>query len=489
VRDFVSRTLALSPNPSPARGRGELFIAFAVLLALPHFASAQTDAGQNSDLDLIPQSVLKPQAEAQAAPRGGGRFYLEDAFTRAWLHSDLAVALPSNLPQTSGYTWQNRSSFDALDQWTLAPHLIGSLSDRFNLFEESDFDLDSSQTASNDLREAYLTWEPAERRYLEAGRINLREGVALGFNPTDFFRARTQVAQASLDPSALRENRLGSFMLRAQSIWNGGSASLVYAPQLESPRPLQEPPPIAFNPQIDRTNGDSRLMATLSWELLDLSPQLLLFHEGSQTRYGLDLSHTVGQSIVAYAEWAGGRQLPEAAQAVAFAERTGGLPPDLPPLPGGSDKSFRNDASVGASWTSAAKVTLNLEFHYHQAGFSNDQWHSWFADGAAAAGQPVLLDGLWFIRAYASDRQDSLTRRRIFFRADWADAFVERLELSGFALVDNDGSTLAQASASYSWSDHWSSAAYLTGYFGGPRTEFGSLPQRGSATISVTRYF
>ena len=459
------------------------------LLFLPCFALAQTSSGQNNDLDLIPQSVLQPQPEAQAAPHSGGRFYLEDAFTRAWLHSSLAVPLPAYPPQTGDYTWQNRSSLDAMDQWTPAPHLLASLSDRFNLFEESDFDLDSSQTAANDLREAYLTWEPMERRYLEAGRINLREGVALGFNPTDFFRARTQVAQASLDPSALREDRLGSFMLRTQTIWNGGSASLVYAPQLESPRPLQAPPPVAFNPQIDRTNGDTRLMATLSWEVLDLSPQLLLFREGSQTRYGLDLSRTIGQSVVGYAEWAGGRQLPEAAQAQDFAARTGGLPPGLPPLPGGTGKSFRNDVAVGASWTSAAKVTLNLELHYHQAGFSENQWRTWFSDGAAAAAQPVVTEGLWYVRSYASDRQDSLTRRRIFLRADWADAFVERLELSAFALVDNDGSTLAQASASYAWSDQWSGAAYFTGYFGGPRTEFGSLPQRGSATLSVTRYF
>lgn len=450
---------------------------------------AQTATGQNSDLDLIPQSVLQPQAEARSAPRGGGRFYLEDAFSRAWLDSDLAVPLPPNLPQAAGYTRQNRSSFDAMDQWTLAPHWIASLSDRFNLFEQSDLDLDSSRTAGNDLREAYLTWEPLERRYLEGGRINLREGVALGFNPTDFFRARTQVAQASLDPSALREDRLGSFMLRAQGIWNGGSASLVYAPQLQSPRPLQAPPPVAFNPQIDRTNGASRLMATLSWEMLDLSPQFLLFREGSQTRFGLDLSRTVGQSMVAYAEWAGGRQLTEAAQALAFAARTGGLPPQVPPLPGGTARSFRNDVSVGASWTGSAKVTLNLEFHYHQAGFSDDQWRDWFAEGTAGASQPLVLDSLWYVRAYASDRQDPLTRRRIFLRADWVDAFVERLELSGFALVDNDGSTLAQASASYAWSDRWSSAAYVTGYFGGPRTEFGSLPQRGSAIVSVTRYF
>jgi len=65
----------------------------------------------------------------------------------------------------------------------------------------------------------YLTWEPAASTYLEAGRINLRNGAALGFNPTDFLKTRTLVGQASLDPSAARQNRLGTAMVRGQKIW------------------------------------------------------------------------------------------------------------------------------------------------------------------------------------------------------------------------------------------------------------------------------
>ncbi len=456
-----------------------------MLLALTSTAvSADTD--QNSDLDLIPQAVQQALPNTAPARLSKGRFYIEDAFSRAWSRS--GVAMPP--PASAGYTWQNRTSFDAIDQWNLAPTLSARLSDRFDVLKESDFDFISSQTVRNELREGYLTWEPATRRYLEAGRINLRNGVALGFNPTDFFRSRSQLPQTSLDPSALRENRLGAAMVHAQSIWNDGSLSLAYAPQLQQPRPLQAPPPSALNPQFDRSNGSSRWLLSMSWHMADLSPQALVFREGNQTRLGLNLSQGIGRSIVAYAEWAAGPQLPLAAEAEAFGKQTGALPADAPLLIGSADRRFRNDLAAGASWTDAAKVTVNLEYHYHQAGFSHGDWQEWFAKEDAQGDVAGTKEALWYLRAYASDRQDPATRQQIFLRVDWADAFLSKLELSTFGIIDtDDGSSLIQASVKYDASARWTVAAYLEEYVGGRHSEFGSLPQSGGVILSVILYF
>ena len=46
------------------------------------------------------------------------------------------------------------------------------------------------------------------------GRINVRNGAALGYNPTDFFRSGALRSVVSIDPNSLRENRLGTVMLR-----------------------------------------------------------------------------------------------------------------------------------------------------------------------------------------------------------------------------------------------------------------------------------
>jgi len=65
-------------------------------------------------------------------------------------------------------------------------------------------------------------------------------------------------------------------------------------------------------------------------------------------------------------------------------------PDDAPdPLPPGGAKRFRNEASVGASYTVAAKITFNLEYHYNEAGFSRRDWRRWFDAGGSAAAAPA----------------------------------------------------------------------------------------------------
>jgi hypothetical protein len=54
------------------------------------------------------------------------------------------------------------------------------------------------------------------------------------------------------------------------------------------------------------------------------------------------------------------------------------------------------------------------------------------------------------IRGYALDQQEPLTRHSLFLRADWIDAFIPHLEITGFINTDlYDGSELAQIAAEY----------------------------------------
>lgn len=76
-------------------------------------------------------------------------------------------------------------------------------------------------------------------------------------------------------------------MLRARSFWDGGSCSLLNAPELRSSRPLQNPFPAGFNPQFDRTSGSTRLLFSLGFGLAQPSPPVLVF-EGEQTCFRLN---------------------------------------------------------------------------------------------------------------------------------------------------------------------------------------------------------
>jgi hypothetical protein len=483
------------------RGQGKSFsgvqddvktwlIVLAVLVSAPLLA-VPAIASEDNDLGLIPPAAFAaptpPPAESS-----NGRFYVEDAFTANSLRDNLLVSVPSS---DRPFDWQNRTSFDGLYEWRLNDSLHFNLSDRLNLLGENDTQFPSREIYRNDFREGYLTWEPAPQIYLEAGRINVRNGVALGFNPTDFFKTRSAVSIASIDPSARREDRLGTAMLRGQWIFGSGSLSVTEAPKLTNPTPLvltNFPP--SLDPGFGKTNGESRLLLTASYDFgHDISPQFLFLRDDAETRYGFDLSRNIGQSIVAYAEWAGGRQQSLAARAEAFEIRTVGIgtgppPASLPPSLG-DGAGFANDLAVGGSWTSENNMTVNLEYHYHQTGLDRAQLRQGFDLGQA--GTPSGLDGAFlFLRSYAADQQEPLARQEAFLRIDRTDAFVRDLELSALAFVDlYDGSTLGQITASYNFTNTWTLGAYLIASPGSARSEYGSLPQAESFILQVKYFF
>jgi hypothetical protein len=448
----------------------------------------EANAEEDSDLDRIPAITPAPSAppSTDVGTADQHKVFWETAGAAAGFRSNLAAPLPAGSSRTNA---EARSSIDltAHQEWT--DRLSATVSDRADLRLRDDLSLPSHQMIANNLRETYLTFEPLSRTYVEAGRINQRDGIALGFNPTDFFKTRSLVAQANADPSALRNNRLGTFMVRGQTLWDDGSMGVIAAPKLADAAPVSVTDDGGLSLHADRTNAANRLQLLVSQEVGDFSPQASLYHEDNRTCWGLNLSHPLGQSIIIYGEWAGGRQEGMMAEAIAFGKKTGTIPA-MAATPGFANASatFRNDAAIGFSWTSSEKVTINLEYLEHQAGLSRRDWNAWFASGST--GNPATRGLLWYLRSYAADQQTLLSRRQIFLRADWTDAFVSNLELTAFAFVNpDDGSLLSQISANYDLSEHWSFGAFLSTRQGSTRTEQGSLPEENTITLQAVRYF
>ncbi|MBV8537303.1 MAG: hypothetical protein JO128_17010, partial [Alphaproteobacteria bacterium] len=206
-----------------------------VLLALV-LGAAAAFADENSDLDLIPEAASKPQPQApdaSAASAANQRIYLENAVTGTARRGNLRVPFPPPKPSS----WQERLFLDARKQWALDDRVNFTLSDRFNLRAQDNLDFPSHENTINDFREGYVSWEALDRTYLDAGRINLKSGVAVGFNPTDFFRTRAVVDPVSVDPTVLREDRLGTVMGLGERIWQGGTLTVAAAPKVDNPSP------------------------------------------------------------------------------------------------------------------------------------------------------------------------------------------------------------------------------------------------------------
>jgi hypothetical protein len=467
---------------------------WAVLAGALALVAAAARADDDVDLDRIPggdpaeQQPAPAPGEAVSAPpatRLVRRVFLEDALMGATPVRAVPVRFPGTPPR-----WQNRSSLDGRLELSAHGRLTLTLSDRLSVVEQDGQRFGSRQTVRNDLREGYLTWKATPGAYLEAGRISVRNGAALGYNPTDFFRTRTLVGQASQDPSSIRQNRLGTVMARAQATWGWGSASLAYAPRLASPSQVTQHDPVGVDPRFDATNAAHRWLATLSADAGAWSPQLLGYVERDRSKVGVNLSRPIGEAVIVYAEWAGGPEANLVTRALRDGQRTGTLPPDArPALPTSTETAFRSDLAAGYCWTIGTTLTLNVEYHFHEAGFTRRDWHDWFKEGSAPGAASWVAPGLWFVRDYANDQQEPVARHQVFARVAWPKAIARDLEIDAFALVDAyDGSTLAQLSLSYQLSDTWTVAAYASANAGRSRSERGSVPQRGSAVLQLIGY-
>ena len=454
----------------------------------PSATAPPAQATEDRDLELIPAG--SPQSSADAAPVEAGpvrRVYLENALSFSSQRDEVLVPPPAPPP----YEWQSRLLLDWRQEWRLGGLRL-NVSDRLNLRFENDIDFPSRENLLNELRELYVSAEPSSRSYLDLGRINLKSGIALGYNPTDYFKARAAIEPLSLDPTVLRENRLGTVMVRAQHVWERASLTAAFAPALSEALPLRTPLDLpSFDPMLGLTNSESRVLLKGSIELASsLSPEFLLYRGGDETSAGFNLAANVGQRMVAYLEWSGGRHGTLVAEALGFGRETGTLPPGVSGiLPADPRRSFMNQVALGFSYTTPTRITLNLEYHYNQAGFTAADWNRWFTVGQAGADNRALSDAAWYIRDYALDQQEPATQHSLFLRADWVDAFVPKLELVGFVNTDlRDGSSLLQLNADYTVSDRWTVGALAVASLGPRRSDFGSLPQSGSVQLRVVRY-
>ncbi len=456
-------------------------------------ARAADSPEEDRDLNLIPSAA--PTAPPPHAPLAAGalqKIYVEDAFTGSWLQGGaLAPALPPPPPR-----WEERALLDVRKEWHVGEGLRLAYSGRLNLRAEDGLGFPNRENLIHALREAYLSWEPRERLFFDVGRINLKSGVALGFNPTDFFKTRAVVEPLSVDPVVLREDRLGTLMLRAQRVWARGSLTAAYAPAVASDSPIYTSFDLrSLDPMFDRTNAHQRWLLKGTVDVAEgFSPELLAYGSQRRVRLGANLAENVGKSVVTYLEWSGGRRGSVSEDALAFGRATGTLPAATAGvLPGLAPVGFRNELAVGASYTTALpKITFNVELHYDQAGFSGTDWDEWFRNGggAGAGAQAPIERALWYVRDYAADQQQLISRRFAFLRMDWVDAFVPKLEMSGFIDTDLiDRSTRLQLGADYYLSDRWTIGALVLTDSGGRHSDFGSLPQGGSVLLKVERYF
>jgi hypothetical protein len=458
------------------------------LLAQAGAADAGTPAEEAAELNALPPA-------APAVPDNEAETFHFDLRRRVFIEtaSGLYLLRPATVPAPppDPTSWQEHFAADARVELSLASGLSLIAGGRAEARAESSLDVPSHEDFRLDVRELYLRFTARSGVLFEAGRINLKSGVAIGRNPTDFFKTKAVVEPLSIDPAALRENRLGTAMVRVQSLWDGGSASFAYAPKLADSRPVYSVSTLpSVEPMFDRTNDAHRLLLEAGVDARSgLSAQALAYLEGTRLSLGMNVTQDIGNAVVAYFEASATRRGGLVHEALEYGKRTGSIPLGArPPIAGDDRVSFRADAVAGLSYAVAGRLTLNVELQFHQAGLSPQEWDQWFDAGAAGTSREQKL--LWSVRGYASEQQEMASRTAAFAHFDWPDFGIRNLQLTGLVLLDlPDGSGVAQLAADDNLSDAWSVGALGIFQFGALRSEFGSLSQTAGVLLKVRRYF
>lgn len=355
----------------------------------------------------------------------------------------------------------HRLSLDFQTEQSLTPALRFNFANRLDLVWPAGKVNGSEERAVHTLKEAYLGTRLDEATLLDAGRINVRNGVASGYNPTDFFRQGAVRSPVSINPTSLRENRQGSVMLRGQRLWDSGSFTALFSPHLHRP-----PSSNGLSPDLGATNQSNRLLLAWSQKITPgFTPQFLLYQDGQRPlQAGLNLTTLVNDSTVGYLEWSGGR-------------RTTLLEDALRTPPG--ERRWRNQLATGLTYTTPTKLSLTAEYQYHGTALNDADWLALPRTAPLAYGP---------YRNALQAAQETPGRQSLFFHALWQDAFLPRLDIS---LMHNRD-----------WADHsrrsWLEARYhegnveyalqWQGHQGSPWSQFGAVPQARSWQFLLRSY-
>lgn len=355
----------------------------------------------------------------------------------------------------------NRLSLDIRFDGAIASGWRLVFADRLDISRQS---APTAEIRTNTLKEAYASWQTGPDISLDIGRINARLGVATGFNPTDFFKANALRSITSVDPASLRENRLGTGMVRTQALWEGGSGILLYAPKLASVANSD-----TWNPDFGATNHDNRWLFAASQQLAsDFTPQILLFGgDEMPTQFGFNVTRLFSDALVGYIEWSGGKGVSLQARAANQTASTSN-----------ADRFYARVAT-GATYTTENNISLTLEYDYN--GAANDR-SSWSELDQLPFGATLQYVG------YAKNVQDLSTRHAGFVYLTWQNALIKHLDVTAMLRLDLDrGSRSAWLESRYHWKQadlalQWQSNV------GRSRSAYGAIPERSMVQL-LYRYF
>lgn len=467
-------------------------VAWLVGIAVAPLCHAQVPGNVAPEQDAVPAAILDAPAEPAANPASDNSSVSQTTLLgidREWLPAAHDLPVPDRVRDPDNLM---RFYVDNRAHWRVSDSLYVFSSVKASVFGGYGYGNTSLANVADrfDLRELYARTKVAPGSFIDIGRINVNNGVGVSYNPTDFFREHAAVDTFTHDYASWTDDRLGSFMVRWEKVFESGTLSLIYSPKLAQPGAIRQFTTGA-GLQLDRTNFSNRFMIKVNHDFGgDFSPELLVYHEENRWKFGLNLTKSLNEASTFFFEWAGGNSLSFAGEAFQYGVSTGAFAPGTPALGGSGPASFRNQLSTGFNYTTLSKLNIMLSYNYNQAGLSRAEWNRWFDLGRPGAARASLASSeFWYMRTYGSAMRQLESRQSAFLRVEQDDLFLRHLTFATFLVSDLEThSFLVNASLDYRLSDRWRVQFQAEKKIGKKRSEFGSDTTSGEYLVSLKCY-
>lgn len=455
-------------------------------------------AGEDDDLGFLPPvkneanrdlDTTKNQEPFQTVKARTVKFTFDNTIESSHYQNDANRAF--ELPNEAHPNWNNLTRLGMQSDKAVNNGLRFKTDILLNAYYREGGVFKSPEDLRIDIKEAYVSWQKSPTLFFDVGRINVKNGIATGFNPTDYFKVGTVLDRKTEDVSQLRDARLGALLIQGQRLWEGGAATLVVSPKVNYKANSWRSDKHITGLNLHKSNDRSRALLKLTHEVSDgFSPELIFYNESGDHNLGLNLSKVLNKKMFVYLEWNIGNRRKLIDEAFLNARKTNQLLPVIKKK-FGSDKGkqYLQQAAIGASYTSSSNITTKLEYHYNEAGLSKSEAKEWF-DLGLNTNTPAVAGQLLSVRSLAQARGESLGKNRLFLYSTWKDAGIADLDLTGLIITDlNDRSHLVQMKLAYSPRKNSELSLQFATFNGNKDSTYGSLDKKNTLSLGVKYTF
>ena len=390
-------------------------------------------------------------------------FEFFDENTQSTFDNDISK---SNFKLRANY--DNNEDFDSEEKSLVFYHNIKD--ENYNI----DYDIFTSNDIYNiNVKEMYYNFNISSNNYLNVGRVNIREGVARSFNPSDYFKG-SGVFSNSLQSSVRKDNRLGSVLFQNILYLNNSTLKFIYSPKISTKNNTILSNKEHYGLNFDITNNSNRASIYLDLDILNNLYSSFIIHKNSDDlNFASNLSYSFNQFIF-YNE----NSIKRSSNTISKALKQLNL----------TNTKFDNSKQTiyqntfGLSYTSINNIVTNIEYISNNSGMSKEDWKNYF----------LLINQnrrYLNVRKYHSINEQMISKEQVFLRVA-INEITSNSDLSFIYILNpNDKSSLAQISHKYKYKEDIVFNLSIKKTYGDSQSEFGNIDNKLSFNTWLEYYF